>query len=310
MDPSSQNNADLKEQLLQAEKILHPGFHALCFVIDPNKITDLKDQFQCTMEYFGDDVGDYAFVIITFTKSEDDLEKRFPSIVQDKHAEFTSVFKFCIFKQLYIDNKVTQTEKEEMIKDIFASIDSANVRKFTPHFSSRFKQETQAAEALRATEALRAAEAAAAAEAVRAAKDAEDAIKAAEAAKTTTAMKTAEEARARADAFKAAAEAAAKAAKDEISKMAKAAKAERKAAEAERQREKILQDQANEAYKKEVETRQGESIKKLELLLAEFQSKANKDFAARRELQQRLDAAERRAAEAEARADEKSCTVM
>ncbi|XP_052272758.1 uncharacterized protein LOC127873147 [Dreissena polymorpha] len=160
IDPSSQSDEDFKEQLLQAEKDLHPGFHAVCFVIDPNRITDVKDQFQRFMEYFGDDANDYAFVIMTFTKDEDELEKHFHANVGGKHSEVEPVFRFCKDKELYIDNKGSQTEKEEIIKDIFTSIDSANARKLSPCFSSRFKQ-VKTEEAAKAAEAaIKAAEAA------------------------------------------------------------------------------------------------------------------------------------------------------
>ncbi|KAH3893663.1 hypothetical protein DPMN_017813 [Dreissena polymorpha] len=160
IDPSSLSDEDFKEQLLQAEKDLHPGFHAVCFVIDPNRITDVKDQFQRVMEYFGDDANDYAFVIMTFTKDEDELEKHFHANFGGKCSEVTPVFRFCKDKELYIDNKVPQIEKEEIIKDIFTSIDSANARKLSPCFSSRFKQ-AKIEEAAKAAEAaIKAAEAA------------------------------------------------------------------------------------------------------------------------------------------------------
>ncbi|KAH3816513.1 hypothetical protein DPMN_118029 [Dreissena polymorpha] len=136
--------------------MLHPGFHALCFVIDPNKFSDVKDQFKQFMEYFGNDASDYAFVIMTFTTNENEYEDHFRSKIDIKHP-VTSVFEFCKDKELFIDNKVSPAEKEEMIKDIFASIDSANVKKLTPHFSSRFKTLTEAAEAAKTDEAAKAA---------------------------------------------------------------------------------------------------------------------------------------------------------
>ncbi|KAH3893554.1 hypothetical protein DPMN_017702 [Dreissena polymorpha] len=112
------------------------------------------------MEYFGDDANDYAFVIMTFTKDEDELEKHFHANFGGKCSEVTPVFRFCKDKELYIDNKVPQTEKEEIIKDIFTSIDSANARKLSPCFSSRFKQ-VKTEEAAKAAEAaIKAAEAA------------------------------------------------------------------------------------------------------------------------------------------------------
>ncbi|KAH3816555.1 hypothetical protein DPMN_118072 [Dreissena polymorpha] len=137
--------------------MLHPGFHALCFVIDPNKIADVKDQFIQVMEYFGDDVNDYAFVIMTFSKNEDEYEKHFYSKIQAEHP-VASVLKFCKGKELYMDNKALPEEKKEMIEDMFTFIDSENAKKLTPYFSSRFKQLTEMSEAAISAEATKAAE--------------------------------------------------------------------------------------------------------------------------------------------------------
>ncbi|XP_052258514.1 GTPase IMAP family member 8-like isoform X2 [Dreissena polymorpha] len=169
-DPSSESDIDFKKELFQTEKMLDPGFHAVCFVIDPNKFSDVKDQFKRFMEYFGDDASDYAFVIMTFTKNENEYEDHFCSNIDAKHP-VASVLSFCKEKELYIDNKVSSAEKEEMIKEMLTLIDSANAKKLTPHFSSRFKQQTEAAEAAKTEEAAKAAKAARAA--IKAAKEAE-----------------------------------------------------------------------------------------------------------------------------------------
>ncbi|XP_052222098.1 GTPase IMAP family member 8-like isoform X3 [Dreissena polymorpha] len=152
--PSSQSDTDFKKQLYQTEKMLDPGFHAVCFVIDPNRIADVKGKFQPVMSYFGDEANDYAFVIMTFTRNEDELEKNISNYINRK---VTALFRFCKDKELHIDNKETPQEKEEMIEKMFNYIDSENEQKFTAYFSSRFKQQTEVSEAARKDEAERAA---------------------------------------------------------------------------------------------------------------------------------------------------------
>ncbi|XP_052213108.1 uncharacterized protein LOC127832014 isoform X3 [Dreissena polymorpha] len=249
----SKSETYMKQQLLQIEKLLNPGFHAVCFVIDPKTIDDVKNQFQPIIEYFGNDASDYAFVLMASTKQGGECEKNFPYHLDGEHLGVTSVLKFCGFKELYINNHnhTLPKKKEEMITEMFASIDSANVRKLTPYFSSRFKQQNEAeeasatakaAEAARAAKAVKAAEAA---EADRAAEKAEfdkttkqliDAKKAAEKAAAEYA-KAAEEARA---AKEAAAAIAAKAAKD---------------AEAEHQRKLRRERESYQAYKRNIENK-------------------------------------------------------
>ena len=63
-DTSSQSDDGLREQLLQAEKMLSPGFHAVCFVIDPNKFSEVKDHFIEIMKYIGDEASDSELLLI------------------------------------------------------------------------------------------------------------------------------------------------------------------------------------------------------------------------------------------------------
>ncbi|KAH3893580.1 hypothetical protein DPMN_017728 [Dreissena polymorpha] len=130
--------------------MLEPGFHAVCFVLDPHRIADVKDQFQPIMQYFGDEANDYAFVLMTFTRNEEELEKILPDNINDKHPKVATVLKFCKDKELYIDNKVPPEEREEIIEDMFNYIDSENDQKLKPYFSSRFKHKTEAVEAAEA----------------------------------------------------------------------------------------------------------------------------------------------------------------
>ncbi|KAH3893283.1 hypothetical protein DPMN_017429 [Dreissena polymorpha] len=241
-NPTSDGDIDWRGQLLKTEKMLHPGFHAVFFVIDPHRITDVKDQFQPIIEYFRDDANDYAFVIMTFTKDENEREKHFPYNLEAKHVAFASISKFCKSKELYIENCASTEEKGEMIKEIFTAIDSANVKKQIPHFSSRFKQQIEA------EEAVAAAKAAAAAEAARAAAD----LAAAKAAKRAESARTAEAL----EAARKAAEDAAKAAEEaRVTKEAEAALAAKAAQDAENAHQEQLRREREmfESYKTQIE---------------------------------------------------------
>ncbi|KAH3876289.1 hypothetical protein DPMN_000128 [Dreissena polymorpha] len=142
----SQSVEDFRKLMVQAEKQLNPGFHAVCFILDPNKMADVKTQFQPFMEFFADLASDYAFIIMTHTKNEEECERHVPTKSDPKGAGITALFKYCKDKALFIDNKASR--KDPMIQVILTFIDSANAAKLIPHFSSRFKDQAVAADAV------------------------------------------------------------------------------------------------------------------------------------------------------------------
>ncbi|XP_052222727.1 GTPase IMAP family member 8-like [Dreissena polymorpha] len=141
----SQSGEDFRKLMLQAEQLLDPGFHAVCFVLDPNKMADVNKQFQPFMEFLEYLASDYAFIIMTRTKNEEECERHVPTKSDPKGAGITSLFRFCKDKALFIDNKAER--KDEMVQAILTCIDSANAAKTIPYFSSRFTDQAVADDA-------------------------------------------------------------------------------------------------------------------------------------------------------------------
>ncbi|XP_052266041.1 GTPase IMAP family member 8-like isoform X4 [Dreissena polymorpha] len=141
----SQSVEDFRKLMVQAEIQLNPGFHAVCFILDPNKMADVNKQFQPFMEFFEDFASDYAFIIMTHTNNEAECERHVPTKSDPKGAGITSLFRYCKDKALFIDNRASQ--KDQMIQVILTFIDSANAAKSIPHYSSRFKDQAVAADA-------------------------------------------------------------------------------------------------------------------------------------------------------------------
>ncbi|KAH3893631.1 hypothetical protein DPMN_017779 [Dreissena polymorpha] len=137
----------IRTLLLHTEKLLDPGFHAVFFVVDPNRMSDVNEHFQRFMEFFEESVSDYAFVVITHTKNKEQSDRHISTRSDPKCAGITNVFRFCKDKALFIDNSASPEVKDQMVKVILTSIDSANAAKIIPYFSTRFKTQAEAAEA-------------------------------------------------------------------------------------------------------------------------------------------------------------------
>ncbi|XP_052238280.1 uncharacterized protein LOC127849597 isoform X2 [Dreissena polymorpha] len=130
---TSRDDNFVQRQLMKCIGFTIPGFNAIVFVLRPDRFTkqiiETVDRF---LQFFGKNVDDFAFVLLTHTTGKEDQE----SYCEDGHPKLNDLIKRCKKKVLKIDNKAELKLKQKFAWDIFQAVDEANARISEPYFTN------------------------------------------------------------------------------------------------------------------------------------------------------------------------------
>ncbi|KAH3893653.1 hypothetical protein DPMN_017803 [Dreissena polymorpha] len=126
-----------------------PGFNAIFLVLNSEDrfTSELVKTVDIFFKLFGKDVDEYVFVLFTHIESEDELKNfikdgdKNPD--NDGEKAFQELRKRCKDKLLFIENKASKDEKEEMVWNILKAVDEANAKASRPYFRNKITRELE-----------------------------------------------------------------------------------------------------------------------------------------------------------------------
>ncbi|KAH3876362.1 hypothetical protein DPMN_000202 [Dreissena polymorpha] len=96
-------------------------------------------------KFFGKGVDAYAFLIVTYMETEEEMRKYIHGGETNPDDEGEKAFKVlrkrCQDKMLFIDNNASKNDKEQMVLNILTAIDTANGKSSRPYFQNRLTRE-------------------------------------------------------------------------------------------------------------------------------------------------------------------------
>ncbi|KAH3893597.1 hypothetical protein DPMN_017745 [Dreissena polymorpha] len=106
---------------------------------------EMVETAELFFKFFGKGVDAYAFLILTYTETEEDMMNYIHGGETNPDDEGEKAFKVlrkrCQDKILFIDNKASKDDKEQMVLNILTAIDTANGKSSRPYFQNRLTRE-------------------------------------------------------------------------------------------------------------------------------------------------------------------------
>ncbi|XP_052786027.1 GTPase IMAP family member 9-like, partial [Mya arenaria] len=110
---------EIKECLNKIIALTLPGFSAVGFVLKPDRFTkELIDTVEAFNAFFGNNVQQYAFIILTHTNCEISKDE----YLQDRHEYLDKLRNLCAGNVVFIDNKCDDSTKEKHVGRIIEEI--------------------------------------------------------------------------------------------------------------------------------------------------------------------------------------------
>ncbi|KAH3768445.1 GTPase IMAP family member 9-like [Dreissena polymorpha] len=130
----------VNERLVHAVYQTLPGFNAIVFVLTPERFTDeLVKTVNLFFDFFGEDVGKFAFILFTHIKSKEKLNEYIENAEENstKNVEvLLDLIERCGSKVMHIDNGKKKERKEAMVDEIIRTIDANTVRTGQQYFTN------------------------------------------------------------------------------------------------------------------------------------------------------------------------------
>ncbi|XP_045202006.1 GTPase IMAP family member 7-like [Mercenaria mercenaria] len=119
-------------ELLKALIFTAPGFHAIAFVLRRGRFTEeiIKTK-KIFFDWFGQDVGQYACLILTDT-NEQDLED---FLSEKPGQELSELLRLCENRVIPFDNRYTGST-DEQVEKLFKTIEEMKQKNIPPYFSN------------------------------------------------------------------------------------------------------------------------------------------------------------------------------